>query len=78
MRGDRRLMRTWLFQSKPQSRRAAQPLAAADPAGVRRVGPCLACQAAVEWGYRCPSRRAAELEAVGRRRALRRLMTLLV
>jgi hypothetical protein len=44
----------------------AQQLAAADPAGVRQVGACAARQVAVEWGRRCPSRRAAELEAVGR------------
>ena len=46
--------------------RAAQQLAAADPAGWRQIEACIGCQDAVEWGRRCPSRRAAELEAVGR------------
>ena len=44
----------------------AQQLAAADPAGVRKVGACLARRNAREWVNHCRSRRAAELEAVRR------------
>jgi len=36
-----------------------QSLAAADPAGVRKVGACLARQNEREWVGSCPSRRAA-------------------
>ncbi len=59
--------------SPPAKRLAAEQLAAADPAGVRRVGLCLARRNPRERVSRCPGRRAAapqgccaKLEAVRR------------
>jgi hypothetical protein len=43
----------------------AEQLAAADPAGVRKVGACLARQNAREWVRCCPSRRAASRQEHG-------------